>query len=95
MPLTSSNLRELASVRDETTLVFFASWCSDCKRSLLQPRPAGSVAIATFDEKDAAEAVIAALGVQLPCYLDDGVAADFGVKSVPATKVVDRTGRVK
>lgn len=83
--LNQEGLAKLARERGPLKLVFFASWCGECLTHLRQAQDKNTLLIAAFDEKKAAERVIAKLAPRSECYLDDGLAAAFKVDGVPAT----------
>ena len=65
------------------TVVFFASWCGACREDLERANDGKTLVIAAFDEADAAEKTLTALGVKAPCLLDDGIATKLGVTALP------------
>ncbi|MEN9836088.1 MAG: hypothetical protein RL011_2281 [Pseudomonadota bacterium] len=83
--LGQAGLAKLARERGPLKLVFFASWCGECLSHLRNAQGKNTLLIATFDEKLAAERVIAKLAPKSECYLDDGLASFFKVEAVPAT----------
>lgn len=91
--LGPANVQAALGGRPKTEVVFFASWCAECREHLEKAKAPNAIVVATFDEKDAAEKVVAKLGVKAPCFVDDGLAKELGVKSVPATLVLDAQGK--
>ena len=85
-------LKSLVATRKVTPVIFFASWCSECAAHLRQTLAPGTLLIATFDERHAAEAVVKQFAVTAPCYLDHGIAGVYRVKSVPMTLWLDHAG---
>lgn len=83
--LNQVGLAKLARERGPLKLVFFASWCGECLTHLRQAQDKNTLLIAAFDEKKAAERVIAKLAPRSECYFDDGLAAAFKIDGVPAT----------
>ena len=92
--LDVAGLKRLAATRQVTPVVFCASWCGECVVHLRQTPAPGTVLIATFDTREAAEHVIKHFGVTMPCYLDRGIAAAYAVKSVPVTLRLDHDAAV-
>ncbi|MCX6102801.1 MAG: hypothetical protein NT000_06005 [Proteobacteria bacterium] len=66
------------------TIVFFASWCAECSKSLKNHQP-NSIFVSVFDEKKRAEAVATIFGLT-HCVLDVDIAKSLGVTGVPTTK---------
>lgn len=104
---TDGNNYRLSEYRGEVVaLVFWASWCGGCRRELerLQQlsdiyRDAGLRVIAvSVDEKpEAAQSIAASAGVTYPVLLDKGkaVAASYDPPDLPATWLIDRSGRLR
>lgn len=71
-------------------LIFFASWCPQCRDHLRALKPEARVLIvASFDERQAADEALAWLKLsRLPCIydVDNRIARWQGVQSVPASR---------
>jgi len=78
---------ELAG-KGERELIFFATWCSECASHIKKPHGSETILVSTFDEKGRAEAVLKRLGIETPCFTDDGIAQSLGVREVPAQRRV-------
>lgn len=83
-PMTMEEYRARYAAAPPPRLVFFSSWCGDCKEHLVAKHPPGTLFVATFDEKERAERAMAAFQPDGKCVLDSGIAKAFGVKVVPA-----------
>lgn len=70
------------------TLVAFASWCSSCRSNITEARknPDHFVLIAAFDEKSAAEKVIAKWSIKSPCFFGEDLVSGLGIPSLPWVK---------
>ena len=74
---------------EDLKLIFFSSWCSECKHHL-EHLTADQVAVGMFDEEKSLQEIAVAL-IQprgMSCYIDQGVGESLGVRSLPATVVV-------
>lgn len=88
-PMSLAALEGSLKGKGETKVVFFASWCATCKDSLEKSYPDGTVFVAAFDERDAAEAVASRYKLAHVCYTDEGsIAKGLGVTGLPAVKDV-------
>jgi hypothetical protein len=71
-------------------VIFFSTWCADCLPHLREAFGKGksqdAIAVAVFDTRAKAETTLAKLGIDAPCYTDDGLAKHLGVKVVPAER---------
>jgi hypothetical protein len=94
LPLDMDSFQKKVAQRDQTKVIFFASWCSSCKDHLLSKHPEGTILVATFDERTAAETVINKLNISIPCFSDDGIASHYKIDSLPAEITVSRKGKV-
>ena len=92
-PLTPSGLEQMARKSGELRLIFFASWCGECQKNLTTSQPPGTLFIAAFDERQAAEKVANKMGLSSPCYLDDGVAEKLEINGVPSVRVYRLQGK--
>ena len=90
--LDVAGLKRLVANRKVTPVIFFASWCTECAVHLRQKLASGTLLIATFDERRAAEVVLKQLAITAPCYLDQGIASAYQVKSIPMTLRLDQSG---
>jgi thiol-disulfide isomerase/thioredoxin len=90
--LAPAQLKDHLRPEGDTKLVFFASWCSDCRESLGKEQPPGTLFIAAFDEREAAEKVIARFRPDATCFTSDAIAEQFRVKSLPAVVTVGPDG---
>ena len=76
-------------VDDASEVVFFASWCSSCLKSIHDSKVKDSVYIAIFDERKKAEEALAyALGKKIKdasCFFDGKqiVGKQFNVTNLP------------
>ncbi len=82
-PLSRDGLAQLLAKRPIRKLVFFASWCGECRSHIVAADPKTDVLIAAFDEQKAAERVLARLELNVTCFTDQGLTSAFGVRSVP------------
>jgi hypothetical protein len=88
------NVKEFrdATKQGPTRVLFFASWCSSCSRSITPDRIADSIFIASADEQSKAEKVLSTYlkdrAAEAHCYFDkDGsIAKAFGVRNLPQEK---------
>ncbi len=79
-------------------LVFFSSWCGDCKDHLenlakLQNKIKSKIIIInTFDRIENGNKALKELKIELPCYFDKDkvIANKFNVKSVPAHVKIEK-----
>ncbi len=102
---------KLSSLRGRpTVLIFWSSWCGDCKEALKEEFPqaaqsARSMGAAVHlvcregvreDSRAAAEAVLAQLGLQEQTLMDPGAALyeALGLHWVPSTAILDAQGRL-
>lgn len=92
-PTTPSQLHKLVANADATELVFFASWCGDCRSHLTKPHHGATLLVAAFDEKPLAEKTLDALKVATRCVFDVGIAEHYGVKFVPQSIKITKTGQ--
>lgn len=90
--LSPAQLKDHLRREGDTKIVFFASWCSDCRENLGQEQPPGTLFVAAFDEREAAEKVIARFRPSATCFTSDALAEQFGVKSLPAVVTVGPDG---
>ena len=88
-PLSSELLNELVKKSGSKRLVFFSTWCSECKDHVKRVPSAGTLFIAAFDKAERAEAALRKLGRTEPCYVDNGLTKKFGINVVPAEKIVE------
>ncbi len=73
-------------------LVFFSSWCGDCKEHLEELAKTQNtinkkvIIINTFDTIENGNKVLKKLKINLPCYFDKDrvIAKKYNIKSVPA-----------
>jgi len=100
-PVTLSLLRE----RKPVLLVFWASWCPECKAAIprlnaLHGGPAGEkLQILAINFRETAEKVTATVrsrGIRYPVLLDERgtVAHDYGIVGIPTYVLVGRDGAV-
>lgn len=82
------SLRAELKGQGETTIVFFASWCSSCSANLTKSHSASTIFVAAFDERKAAEAVADHYKITGRCFTDRDIAETLGVKALPASRVV-------
>jgi hypothetical protein len=82
-PLNRDGLAQILAKRPVRKLIFFASWCGECRSHLLTSDPSADILIAAFDEQSTAEQVVSRLKIKTPCYSDQGLTAHFHVRSVP------------
>jgi hypothetical protein len=83
--------RELLE-KGEFEIVFFASWCASCVENLKTKTTHRRIFVASFDEVEAAAKVAAKFGFADACRFDSDIASHFGVKSLPATRWMKRSG---
>lgn len=87
-PMNDAEFLQIASLKEQTPLIFFSSWCFDCKRSLEQAS-IGNIAIAVFDTPSKAQEAFDVTKSPAQCIFDrDGsIAKHFKIKSLPARRV--------
>jgi len=87
-----AKLASLKSQSKKLNLVFFSTWCLDCKENLgkIAAHPSDDVlAIAVFDTQAKVEKTLRKLNYSISCAMDDGLAKTLGVKTVPARREID------
>ena len=94
-PLIPIDLSKHLRPNGDTKIIFFASWCADCRESLVKPQPEGSIFISAFDERSAAEQAIARFRPQAVCFTGEGIAERYGINYLPATVTVGPDGQVR
>jgi cytochrome c biogenesis protein CcmG, thiol:disulfide interchange protein DsbE len=104
--LGGSGTRSLSSYRGKLVVVnVFASWCPPCKtetpllqreQKRLAARGATIVGVTYDDAAGDTAAFVRKYGVTFPVLRDPsgGFSRDLGVRGVPETFVVDKTGRI-
>lgn len=90
--LASADLQQHLRQDGDTKIVFFASWCSDCRENLGKEQPPGTLFVAAFDERAAAEKVMTRFRPGATCFTSDALAERFGVKSLPSVVTVGPDG---
>ena len=91
-PLVRNEIKRTVPEGSRVKLVFFSSWCSECLPHLKAIEKEDSLpvlAIAVFDTQKKVEKTLSKLGLNIVCRMDDGLARQMGVKSVPFERVVD------
>nr|BFD31962.1 hypothetical protein GTC16762_15800 [Pigmentibacter ruber] len=84
--------------KSKIELIFFSSWCSDCKEDLLKIRKNQKnlkdkvVIINTFDRLEKANTALKALEIELDCYFDRDrvLTKKYNIKAVPAHVYVNQ-----
>ncbi len=87
-------------------LVFWASWCGDCRRELERferlKRTYGGVGLVVYGinldkEKSRVGALVNAAGIGYPVLVDEDkeVSKEYGVDQLPLIVLIDRTGVVR
>ena len=85
MELSAERFSALVKNSSARKLVFFSSWCSDCKAHLLQA-DAQSIFIASFDTQERATATLQTFKLTQECYVDSQrLAKAIGINTVPKT----------
>ena len=80
--LNPDQFKELLREKKECVeLIFFASWCSSCKKHFVKKKGVKQIFVATFDSEEEADKVCSKFS--LNCYLDKGLAETFQVSSLP------------
>lgn len=87
-PMNLSELKKSGLLKKGTPLVFFASWCFDCKKGLEEAKK-DSLAIALFDDKERAEKVYALTQSKATCIYDrdESIGQGFQVHALPYQSV--------
>lgn len=91
-PLQLEQLGQHLRPKSETQIVFFASWCGDCRVSLSKSYPDGTLFVAAFDDPSAAAQVIARFRPGATCFTSDGIAEHYGVKALPHSIILAPNG---
>ena len=70
---------------EKVELVFFASWCSGCKKYFLENSPKHKrIYIASFDKESSVASVLKRFQVAETCYLDDGITDALKIQTLPS-----------
>lgn len=93
--VTPKDLPQYLRRTGDTKIVFFASWCADCRDSLAVSHPDGTLFISAFDEKAAAEKVINRFRPSAACFTGDGIAEHYRIKYLPAVITVGPDGQAR
>lgn len=94
-PLALAELSQHLRSQADTQIVFFASWCGDCRANLSKPYPDSTLFVAAFDEPDAAAQVIERFRPGAKCFTSRGIAEHYGVKSLPHSIMLAPDGQVR
>lgn len=65
-------------------VLFFASWCGDCRAHVVAAGPQRTLLVGTFDAPGPLTAALQRVQPRAPCRLNGGVAEALGVTAVPA-----------
>ncbi len=71
------------------TLIFFSTWCSDCKKELekiQKEKMKNYILINSFDKKGNGDKILKKMELNYPCFFDteNKIAKKYNVKNVPA-----------
>ncbi|MBX9704175.1 MAG: hypothetical protein K2X39_08490 [Silvanigrellaceae bacterium] len=88
VPLDHTRLSLLLKEKQQLEIIFFSSWCPSCI-SYLQTSPGeNKIFVAVFDSCSRAKRTLNAYqGSSQTCYIDNGIARLFKVKTLPHTLV--------
>lgn len=103
---TNGGRVKLSSLRGKVVIVnFWATWCGPCNKELpyvekfyeeMKDNPNVAIVAISTDENPALVAPFAkARNYTFPVVFDDGAKAKFGVGGIPATFIIDPSGKIR
>ncbi len=91
--LTDSDYQKWLS--QKKTLIFFASWCGECKEKIAASLPDHDLLIGILDSHANIERAYLSTGTVTPCYFDEGgrLRQKFDIKGLPFRIKLDGSSR--
>lgn len=94
--INEAEFNSLLQEKKPIELIFFSSWCSDCKDDLIKLADSTNILknniiiINTFDRPEKGYLALKVLNIDYPCYFDNDkkLTKKYNIKSVPAHIII-------